>query len=492
MTAAAVEVAAPPLWMPTRFTPTLTGTEEFCTDGDWLLKMVDLCWRMPDGSRVVLDDWQRWLVRHVLETFPPGHSRAGQLRFGRVVVSMARQNGKSLLGAILALYGLIRQSGSLVIGIASSADQARIVYDRLRLALTTDPRFRKRFRRVTGTRGITSTDNSVYEMKAAKSDAVQGLPVDVGLVDELHIVDHALWTDMVNGTTATRGIVVGITTAGDDSSALLKDLYAKIEEGAGERFGHFVWEAPEATVPKDDDLLAEYLLAANPALAAGRLDLSEAIESVRSMPAVDAIRYRLNRFVSSSSGFLSLDVWSRCTGALADPRQVVIAIDRTPDWSAASIVAAWKDDEGKTYTKVLASLVRPTIDVLEAECVALSKRTGGKRPVLFVNDGQALKGLMERLKAKGLPVKTAGLGDVMSASSLFYGKVVQRRLVHPGEAVLARQVPKVVRKNVGEQYKLTRQAGADIDAVMATVLAVYFAETHKPVGMQLFTAAPRP
>ncbi len=68
----------------------------------------------------------------------------------------------------------------------------------------------------------------------------------------------ALWSDMVNGTGGRKnGMVFGITTAGDESSILLKDLY---ETGAKsvasdpslERFGFFEWSAPEARVPESD------------------------------------------------------------------------------------------------------------------------------------------------------------------------------------------------------------------------------------------------
>ncbi len=84
-------------------------------------------------------------------------------------------------------------------------------------------------------------------------------------------------------------MVFGITTAGDESSILLKDLY---ETGAKsvasdpslERFGFFEWSAPEARVPESDEELLEYLKAANPALACGRIDSENVLSDVRAMP----------------------------------------------------------------------------------------------------------------------------------------------------------------------------------------------------------------
>ncbi len=87
------------VWAPAVFTPPLS--EDFSTKGDVLLKLVDLAWRAPETSgRFELDPWQRSLIRHVLETYPEGHPRAGELRYRQVVISVGRQNGKSVLGAI--------------------------------------------------------------------------------------------------------------------------------------------------------------------------------------------------------------------------------------------------------------------------------------------------------------------------------------------------------------------------------------------------------
>lgn len=475
---------AAPLWMPVRFSPSLSGTEVFPTHADWLLKLVDMVWLLPDGKPITLDVWQVWLLRHLLEVYPEGHPRAGQLRYRRVVVSMGRQNGKSVLGAILGLYGLIRESGALVIGIASSAEQARIIYSRLLLVINKNPKLAKRFQRLTETRGISGKDGSRYEIKAAKSAAVQGLDVSVGLADELHIMKPALWSDLVNGTAARRnGIVVGITTAGDDTSELLKDLYDQINADPDERFGYFVWEAPEAELPKDDETLKQYIIAANPAIACGRMDLDTIVSDLRGMPEPDAIRYRLNRFVSSSNAFVQLHQWLACGGEeMTTPVRPVFTIDRTPDWTHASIVATWKVGED-TYSQLVASVARPTLEKLAELCVDLSVH----EPQLYVADSYTLKSLVEDLKSRGLPARAANLADVTSGSSLFYAKVIQKKLIHANDDLLLMQMPKTIRKNAGDGFRISRQnSTVEIDAVVSTMLGVYFAEIVRDAGIQLF------
>src|SRR5665647_466745 len=295
---------------PAFYTKSLSGDENFPSAADNLLKLTDKVWCTPESptpGSVHLDLWQRWLLRHVLELYPLGHPRAWQLRYRQVLVSMGRQNGKSLISSILAVWGLLREPGAVVIGVASSVDQARIIYDRVKFCTEAVPQLAKRFIRSSITRGLETTTHSTYELKASKSAAVQGIPVSVGLPDELHLTRAEMWQALVNGTGAKQnGIVVGITTAGDSGSALLIDLYdraRKAVEIPDSRMGVFVWEAPDASLPADDETLTEYLYAANPSLAEGRLDLETVLFDTRSIHPADAIRYKLNRFVDSSSSW---------------------------------------------------------------------------------------------------------------------------------------------------------------------------------------------
>lgn len=470
--------------MPARYTKPLTA--KFDSHGDWLLRLVDVVWRLPDGSRLQLDEWQRWLIRSMLEVYPASHPRAGQLRYRQVLVSMSRQNGKSVLGAILALYGLIREAGALVIGVASSAEQARIIYTRLLAVIRGNKSLAAKFARLTDTRGIQAFDGGRYEIKPSKSAAVQGLDLTVGLIDELHITRRELWSDMVNGSRARRdGIVIGLTTAGDETSELLLELY-EIAENPPERFGVFIWEAPEARVPADDRTLAKYLRAATPALACGRLDLSTEIADVRGMAAPDAIRYRLNRFVALTNAFITGEDWARRrrphTAAFPEGRPT-FSVDITPDWGFAAIVATIRDDDEVAHTELVASLARPTLTQLVNVCAALSRHN----PDTYVMDRFQLKGLAEELQRRGLPVMFATQADIVNASALLHAKIKTGKLSHAGDDVLTLQVPRTVRKNVGDGFRISRKdSSIEIDAVMATALGVLAVETRRETPPQIF------
>jgi phage terminase large subunit-like protein len=467
--------------------------DDFPSDADWLLPIVDIAWKTPDNPSFTLDPWQRDLIRRMLEVYPEDHERAGELRYRQVVVSCSRQVGKSVILSILGVWALLRAPGQLVIGLASSADQARIIYERTMYVIRSNPSLAERFTKLTDTRGIRAKDGGKYEIKAAKSAAVQGLAVATAICDELHLMPPALWSDMVNGAGGRKNaIVLGITTAGDESSTLLKELYeAGAKSAAGdpqlERFGFFEWSAPEARVPETDEELLEYLKAANPALACGRIDAQNILADIRSMPAPDIIRYRLNKFVSSSNAFLPMDSWTACTrpGEYVWPsdQRPMFAIDRTPDWSYASIAVAVKDEQGITHTELVASIIKPTLQQLVDLCTRLSKHS----PQGYVVDGYAMRDLANELKRRGLPVVVFTYADVINASSWVFARVVQKKIVHRGDPLMSVQLARTVRKNVGDSYRISRKdSSVEIDAVMATVSAMFASETRPQTTTQVF------
>lgn len=473
-------------WPPARYSVPLS--EDYPSDGDWLIKLVELTWRNDDGSPMVLDRWQKLLIRAVLELYPEGHPKAGQLRYREVFVSVARQNGKSVIGAILAMYGLLREKGALVIGLASTADQARIVYKRLLQLIHDDPRLAKRFKKATDTRGIHATNGSVYEIKASKSGAVQGLATSLGIIDELHITAPELWSDLVNGTAAKpRGLVFGITTAGDEESELLIHLYKRAEAGDNERFGYYIWESEEDSIPEDDETLSRYIMQANPSVAEGRRPVEDELPAVRSMPPADALHYRLNRFVASLNPYLPGDKWAACGRAegYVFPEQgpLVFTFDMTPEDAYATVTATRKAPDGTIHTELVAWLVTPSMEQL----IRLAEKLWEHSPSVYAGDGYKLRPMLTELKRRGYPVHIGTATDAVNSASFLYAKVLSKGITHGSEPLLQLQMPRAVRKNKGDVYRIDRSnSSVEIDAVLATALGVYVAEQQQDRPVQVF------
>lgn len=106
MTAPAMVEA--PVWMPSRYTQPIENPDY--SEGDMLIRLAEAVFVFEQSDEFGLDAWQKWLIREVLQKYPADYDNpalAGRLVYQQVVISMGRQNGKTVLGAVFALYGLI-------------------------------------------------------------------------------------------------------------------------------------------------------------------------------------------------------------------------------------------------------------------------------------------------------------------------------------------------------------------------------------------------
>lgn len=482
--------------MPTRFTPSLTGTEDFITDGDRLIDIVEQYWKEQDvEGKFLLDDWQKWIIRHALERYPedwPDKEVAGCLRYRQLVISMGRQNGKSILGAIFGVYGLLfHEYAPSVVGVAYSAQTARVVYDRVSYTLQNVKQFDK-VTKVTKTQGIKRLDKpGNYIIKPNSDKAIQGFPITLCIYDEVHITSEKLWDAATEGTkTKKNGLVLGITTAGDDNSALLKRHYVTgqkaidtPEDPTLQRFGFFCWEAPEGSDIDDD----EAIMAANPAVACGRVSLSVVKSNAANYPYSDQQRYVLNRFVAAQDVWIDINAFKKVIGA-GLPKEakrtlpITYGIDASAHMEYVTITANALH-EGKIKSRIVASLKNQNKESLLEACLILSK-TGQVRWVL---DNYQLKWLSDELKSRGIITFALSTNEVNEACNTFYGLIVRQEVEIADRATLNMQVPRAVRKNYGDQWRISRQhSSIEIDALMATLFGTFLVDRKKEAGIQLF------
>jgi phage terminase large subunit-like protein len=476
------------LQLPTIYTPPLS--EDFVTDGDKLIEFAKIAWSSPENpDGLELDEWQKWLLRAILERYPDDHpTNPGRLRWRQCVISVGRQNGKSLIAAMLGLYGLLlHEVGPQCISLASSTDQANIVYNRVLYVINSNPFLKKRFKRATETRGIVTSDGGGrYDVKAAKEAALQGIPISFCLFDELHLAKEGMWTAAVLGTSQRKdGIVVGITTAGDQNSKTLIELYKSGKAAANgakdlDRFGFFLWTAPENAAVDDP----KAIMAANPSVAAGRIPIEQVISDLKTIPEHEARRYRLNQFIAGSTdSWLPGDIFRAATGRGATKLQNgVFAVDITRNWTHATIAFA-NDNDGIQETELVMSLVNPTEQQLFNEIVSLY---GKFSPRAIALDDRQLPSLAKRLKLSGLPVWQLWTKEVSSACSAVFAMFSSNSVRHNSDPLLVAQMPNGVAKYTGETWLISRKESiGDIDAVMSTVMALYVSSRaqHATVGV---------
>ena len=141
--------------------------------------------------------WQKWVLKHMLELLLDGG-----LRFRTVIVLVARQNGKTLISQILALWFLVAFQWPVVLGTAQDLDKAEDVWDGVVQWCTeldeNDEPVRPelyeivlRVSRVNGKKALETTFGTRYRVKAANPRSARGLTGNLILLDEL--LEHQRW-----------------------------------------------------------------------------------------------------------------------------------------------------------------------------------------------------------------------------------------------------------------------------------------------------------
>ena len=464
---------SPKPWMPVFSTPEVEDADY--SHGDKCVAIANLAFgSLPTPFQ--LDEYQTWLLRQILQRVD------GRYRFRTYVVSLARQNGKSTLAVALSLWFMLSRGDANVFCLASNREQAGIVYHRLLQTILNNDYLKDHFQKTSETRGIATTTGGMFKSAPSKGAALQGHSLTGVIADELHIMSEDVWDSVLIGAGQQRdSIVVGITTAGSSDSTLLMRLYEQGKAGTP-GMGFALWEAPEGAELDDLDALKK----ANPALAEGRMEEAQVLEEVMMLPKADAIRYRLNRFIDQDNAWIDIDDFVSLPriDLSVMPQAPVLCVDRTPEWTGATITASWVEND-RVNSDILLSLVDPTFEKLTEAVKTVASQVPYSKIVM---DGYSLGDLSHNLQKQGFVVSTLTKKDVVNATGLLRKTILEDKLSHSHHEVLVSQMRRASVKEIGEgEYRIVRTStDVELDAVLATVLGCYQALVDAESEVQVF------
>lgn len=447
-----------------------------------------------------LDPWQRWLVIHAGELLDDGRPR-----FRRVVVIVARQNGKTEVCVVLSLYWLFVEAVGLVLGTSTKLDYAKESWVKaVRLAERApalDALRPKRWKReANGEQECWTVEDARYKIAAANDDAGRSLTVARLVCDELRQHrTYATWNAAYNAMNAVPdGQAWGITNMGDASSLVLNDLRAAaltfVRKGEGDpRLGLFEWSCPTDADPLDLDALAQ----ANPSLGRGRLDADTLLGQAQTAVAAggDALTgFRTEVMcvkVPNMRPALDAAAWSRLErgrGLDRLRRRVAVALDASPDQLHATLYAAAVDPaDGRVVVDLVrdwsgpAALTR-AVDELPALLARIRPRAFGWLPSGPAAAGAARLADRTRKGVRGWPpagVTVEAIKGETAAVCMGLGQLVDaRRLVLGADPLLDDQATTAERRDrPGDTWVFAPADGRHVDAVYAAAAAAHLAQT---------------
>lgn len=465
------------LWQPAFYTPQVNKT----SDGDDVIAFAEHFLRLTKGVKahepLIFTDWQKWLLRAMLE-----RNDSGRLRYKRALVGLPRKQGKSLLGSALALYGLFAgEAGAEVYSAAGDRQQARIVFEEAKHQIQQSPALLAECKVYRDAIEVPST-NAIYRVLSADGKLAQGLNPSLVIFDELHVQrNDDLYDALTMGSGARLDpLVVAITTAGYDLESLCGRLYQYGKQVAAgdiiDPFWGFWWWEADADCDINDE---KQWKKSNPNLALGLLDKDDLKVSAQQSSEAAHRRFRLNQWVRAQESWLPMGAWENCNNPTAatinayDPAWV--GIDMALKHDSIGIVIAQPHDDGKIA--VQAKIFHPDIDGIDIQAIEQHLRSLHNEFNIqeFAYDPAFFQRSAEALYDDGLPMVEFPQSSqrMIPACGTTYELIVAKKIAHDGSPMFTDQVLSAAQRMTEQGWRLSKgKSRRKIDACIAMCMAV--------------------
>lgn len=420
------------------------------------------------------------------------------------VLGLPRKNGKSQLGAAIALYHLVADTADAapqVISAAGDRKQARLVFDEARRMVQASPELRAV---CTVHRDVITCHRNGGTYRAVSADAglQQGLNPTAVIFDELHIFKNGeLFQALTLGSAARKSpLFLVISTAGYDLESPLGKLYSMGLRTDGHRMNGtprkgenvdpslgMTWYGPEPGEDVDPGS-PEAWERFNPSWPL--LNAQEFGSAFRTTPESAFIRYRLNGWTSSESSWLPHGVWDGLyvpDRNIGEREEVVLGFDGAWKGDSTGLVAIALEDfhhevlgvwEAPPHDPMWRTPATEVEDTIRAAIDFYSVREVTADPWRFEQS-------LLKLQDEGAPIvefPTNSLARIIPATQAFYEACMDGTLSHDGNPVLARHIGNAVLREDARGSRITkvnRSSHLHIDLAVAAVIGHHRAKVWR-------------
>lgn len=452
-----------------------------------------------------------------------------RLRFRIVVLLVARQNGKSTVMKVLALWMLFVWQVKLILGTAQDLSVAEDLWQDVVDMVDDDPDLSKMKLKTVQVNGkkaliLRNKARSKYQVKAANRRGGRGASAEVVLLDELREHQNFDAWSAITKTTLTKldALILCISNAGDLKSVVLWHLRRIAHLALGDPDGIFevkddgLRESQDPTLDQFEDFeddLAIFEWSAAPGRSPGdrdgwreanpafnRLILEKAlVSSFRNDPPATWLTECLCQWPDFvAEGPFPPGQWEAAVdknSRIADSSPKAFCVDVSHDREVSSIAVAGFRDDGLPHVEVIAQspgtawvkawFADPERVVRLGPVLRTCAQTKGAPVVSLIDDLRTLESVcFEDWQGSDLGSATGDFYDLVRESGWKEsddGVCLRRGLVHLGQPVVNRAVQHAAAKPLGDVWVWNRSAsGIDISPLVAMTGALWLLLREPP------------
>lgn len=465
---------------------------------------------------VHLYPWQQWLLIHALEL-----NDDGSYRFRRVIVLVARQNGKTTLMGVLAAWWLFVDSNKhpdmvppvkfLVVGAAQTLDNAKGPYDTVKswcnpkpetdeeAALAVDglQAVTQKIVNNNGEEAVVCRNKARYIVRAANN--IRSKSAARAVFDELreqHTEDG--WNSVSQITKAVWSSQLwGISNAGDYRSIVLRKLVDAgrklveswnlvVEAGSHDpaawsadhdaSYGYFEWSASDGCDLRDVDAVRH----ANPSMGYGPMTWQSITADVDTMTEAAYRTEVLCQWVTADIiPYLDQRQWRSgidLHSTIPDDGRVVLAVDTSVDRETTYIAAAGYRADGLPHVELIAR--RDGMLWVPRYLELLRESWPDIHEIAVQSKGCPAVDFVDPLTQAGWTVHLIEGFKLGACVGRFRDRVREGKLRHLPQPVVEQQAAVAVTRRLGEVQVWDRNSSAmHISALVAESEALYALET---------------
>lgn len=446
-----------------------------------------------------LDPWEEWLVVHAGELLPDGRPR-----FRKVLVIVARQNGKTHVLVVLALFWLFVECVPLVLGTSTNLGYAKESWQKaVDLAERLDELapLVATVRKAAGEEALVTVERSRYRIAAANRRGGRSLTIHRLILDELREHDSwDAWNAAYNAMNAVSDAqAFAISNMGDASAVVLDSLRSdgvervngveRIRADGDAQLGVFEWSAPPGSEPDDPEALAS----SNPNLNRRGIDLASLLSDARRAKrnGGDELAQYLTEILCLRVPLLDpaidMEAWSaEYPAGCLDPgdlvkSNVVLTFDVSMDQKHVALVAAARMADGRVRVEPIAAWTDTA--AFRRELPGWVRKIKPRKLGWFAH-GPSAAVAAELVQRKGWPPPGVELvpirGEVAEVCMGYAEQVASRQIAHSGDALLDAQTEAAEPKARGDAWVFVRRGAGHVNAVYAAAGAVHLARTLPP------------